>query len=296
MLRNGLVICLALVLAVPNAIAGTGAVAAGQGKLSAAAIVDKNVAARGGLAAWRSVQTLSMEGKMGAGGNRRETLGLPNPDQKAGKLEVPQRPADEAQLPFLMELKRPRKMRLEIQFAGKTAIQVFDGSHGWKLRPYLNRLEVEPYTAQETKVATLQQDLDGPLVDYASKGTRFELVGMEKVEDHDTYKLKLAMKNGQQFHVWIDAQTFLETKMEAQPRRLDGVYHPVEVYFRDYRPVSGLQIPFMLETRVLPVAKNALGVRDTPVPPEKIMVEKVVVNPKLAESAFSKPSLKQPAS
>lgn len=31
--------------------------------------------------------------------------------------------------------------------------------------------------------------------------------------------------------VWIAAKTFLEAKIEGQPRRLDGVYHPVEVSF-----------------------------------------------------------------
>jgi hypothetical protein len=294
MLRNGLGLSLILAFALPAARAAD--VAAAPAKLSAAAIVDKNVAARGGLEAWRAVQTLSMEGKMGAGGNRRETLALPNPDKKAGKLDVPSRPAGEALLPFVMELGRPRKMRLELQFAGQTAIQVYDGANGWKLRPYLNRLEVEPYTAEEAKSAAREQDLDGPLVDYAAKGTRIELVGTEKVEDHDTYKLRLAMKNGQKIHVWIDAQTFLEAKIEAQPRRMDGVYHPVEVYYRDYRAVNGLRIPFVLETRVLPVAKNALGVRDTPVPPEKIILEKITVNPTLAASAFVKPHVKPAAS
>ena len=137
----------------------------------------------------------------------------------------------------------------------------------------------------------MQADLDGPLVDYAAKGTRVELAGMEKVEDRDTYKLKLTMKNGQAIHVWIDAQTFLEAKIEGQPRRLDGTDHPVEVYFRDYRPVNGLQIPFVLETRVLPVAKTALGFKDPPVPAEKTIIEKVVVNPKLDESLFSKPEI-----
>jgi hypothetical protein len=46
--------------------------------------------------------------------------------------------------------------------------------------------------------------------------------------------------------------------MEGQPR-LEGTYHPVEVDFRDYRAVNGLQIPFVLKTKVLPVAKTALG-------------------------------------
>jgi hypothetical protein len=211
--------------------------------------------------------------------------------QNLGKKAFSRRLAEEAQLPFLLELERPRKMRMELQFNGQTALQVYDGANGWKLRPFLNRLEVEPYTADELKIASMQADLDGPLVDYAAKGTRVDLDGMEKVEGRDTYKLKLTMKDGQTIHVWIDAQTFLEAKIEGQPRRLDGTDHPVEVYFRDYRPVNGLQIPFVLETKVMPVAKNALGLTDTPVPTEEIIVEKVVVNPKLEESLFSKPDV-----
>jgi hypothetical protein len=100
---------------------------------------------------------------------------------------------------------------------------------------------------------------------------------------------KLTMKSGQALHVWIDADTFLEAKIEGQPRLLDGTYHPVEVYYRDYRPVNGLQIPYVLERRVLPVARRKMGVRDPAVPREKIMIEKVVVNPKFDESLFSKP-------
>jgi hypothetical protein len=172
---------------------------------------------------------------------------------------------------------------------------VYDGTNGWKLRPFLNRREVEPYTADEAKIAALQQDLDGPLVDYAAKGTRIELDGMEKVEDRDTFKLKLTMKNGQALHVWIDAQTFLETKIEGQPRRLDGTYHAVEVYYRDYRRVDGLQIPFVQETHVLPVARTATGLRDTPAPVEKIIIDKVAVNPKFDDSLFSEASVEMAA-
>jgi len=201
------------------------------------------------------------------------------------------RPVEEAQLPFVMELARPRKMRFELQFAGQTAIQVYDGTNGWKLRPFLNRRVIEPYTEEEARLSSMQADLDGPLVDYAAKGTKVELDGMEKVEDRDTYKLKLTMKNGSAIHVWIDAQTFLEAKMEGQPRRLDGTAHPVEVYFRDYRPVNGLQIPYLLETRVLPVAQTKLGVKDPPVPSEKTVIEKVMVNPRIDQSHFSKPEL-----
>jgi hypothetical protein len=177
-----------------------------------------------------------------------------------------------------MELARPHKMRLELQFKGQTAVQVFDGTKGWKVRPFLNRSDVEPFSAEEMKLAAMHADLDGYLIDHAAKGTRLELVGMEKVEDRDSYKLQLTLRNGQALHVWIDTQTFLETKMEGQLHRMD-------------QSVNGLQIPFVLETRVLPVGRTALGVKDTPVPVEKITIEKAVVNPKLDESVFAKPQL-----
>ena len=284
MLRKTCGIFTVVTLAVSLALAA-GAPSAQTG-LSAAQIVDKNVAARGGLQAWRAVQILSFEGKMGAGGNQRAVLHVPM--AHSNDATTPHRPKEEAQLPFLMELKRPRKMRLELQFKGQTAVQVFDGTNGWKLRPYLNRQEVEPYSEDEQKIASSREDLDGPLVDYAAKGSRVALDGTEKVEGRDTYKIKVTEKNGHAFDVWVDAQTFLETKVEGLPRRLDGTDHPVEVYYRDYRTVEGLKIPFVLETRVLPVGKNALGLRDTPVPPERIVIDKVVVNPKVEEKQFSK--------
>jgi hypothetical protein len=283
MLRRFLVVSISLAFCI--SLAAGANTSAPRAQLSAAEIVDKNVAARGGLQAWRAVQTLSLQGKMGAGGNQRATVALPLPNPK--QLTLPHRPAEEAQLPFLMELKRGRKTRFELQFAGKTAIQVYDGASGWKLRPFLNRMEVEPYTPEELKIASTQSDLDGPLVDYAAKGSRIELDGVEKVEGRDTYKLKVIEKAGHTFHVWVDAETFLEAKIEGQPRRLDGTDHSVEVYYRDYRAVDGLRIPFVLETRVLPVSRTALG-RDTPVPPEKIVIDKVVVNPKFDGQLFSK--------
>jgi hypothetical protein len=283
MLRKFLVVSISLAFCISLA-AGANTTSP-RTQLSAAEIVDKNVTARGGLQAWRAVQTLSLQGKMGAGGNQRGTVALPLPNPK--QLTLPRRPAEEAQLPFLMELKRGRKTRFELQFAGKTAIQVYDGISGWKLRPFLNRMEVEPYTPEELKIASTQSDLDGPLVDYAAKGSRIELGGVEKVEGRDTYKLKVIEKTGHAFDVWVDAETFLESKIEGQPRRLDGTDHPVEVYYRDYRAVDGLRIPFLLETRVLPVPRTALG-RDTPVPPEKIVIDKIVVNPKFDEQLFSK--------
>lgn len=243
--------------------------------LTAEQVIEKNVAARGGLEAWRAVQALSMSGKVDAGGNETPTVHVQG--VRTGGVQLPKRPAEQVQLPFRLELKRGRKSRLELDFSGHTAVQVYDGTNGWKVRPFLNRREVETFSPDEMKAAALQSDLDGPLMDYAAKGTTVELEGTDKVEGNDTYRLKLTFKNGQGQHLWVDAQTFLETKIEGTPRRLDGKYHPVEVYYRDYRTVSGLMIPYVMETKVQ-------GVKQT----EKIEVENVAINPRVEDSRFAK--------
>jgi len=289
MLRKLLAVSATLVLSI--SIASAADIAQPRATLSATEIISKNVTARGGLQAWRAVQSISMEGELGAGGNQRTPLPLPIPGNKSGKLTLPVRPAEEVQLPFEMDLQRPRKARFQIQFDGKTAVQVYDGTNGWKLRPYLNRLEVEPFTSDELKTSSMQPELDGPLVDYAAKGTRIELEGMEKVENRDAYKLRLTTKDGQAFHVWIDSRTFLEAKIEGQPRRLDGIEHPVEIYYRDYRPVNGLQIPYVLETKVLPVTHAELSGGSSAIQTEKIVLERVAVNPRLDTSLFAKPNV-----
>ena len=272
-------------------------------KLSAAQIAERNAVARGGLKAWRSIQTMTISGKMDAGrlkpeggptdarggmngmsGRRMDSRlaravaraefkqALENGEAKKDKAE-----GQMVQLPFVMELKRPRMQRVELQFQGQTAVQVYDGKNGWKVRPYLGHSDVQSFNAEELRQAADQQELDGPLIDYAAKGNKLEFEQVEAVEGRDAYKLKLTLKDGQVRHVWVDAQTFLEVKMDGS-RRMDGKQRPMATYFRDYKTVDGLKIPFTVETRVE-------GVKD----PHSIYVDKVALNAKLTDSRFAKP-------
>ncbi len=224
--------------------------------MTAERIVKRNVAARGGLDAWRAVSTLSMSGRLDAG----------------GKPSV--------ELPFVMKLKRGHKSRLEVAFKDQTAVQVYDGAQGWKVRPFLDRNEVEPYTEAEARSAASWEELDGPLIDHARKGTKVKLVGTEAVEGNAAYKLRLTFRNGEQRHVWIDGKTFLERKMEAEPRRLDGKPHAVALFYRAFRTEGGLTTPRVLETVVE-------GVKPT----RKLTIAKVVVNEPMADALFGKPQL-----
>jgi len=230
--------------------------AAPSGGLTAAQIADRNVSARGGLAAWRAVNALTLSGQLDAGGKQ------------------------PTKLPFVATFKRPHKERLELRFEEQTALQVYDGNAGWKVRPFLGRNEVEPFSAAEAKSAAASTELDGPLVDYARKGTHVELLGTEPVEGHRAYKLKLTMKDGSERRVWVDASSFLELKIDGEPRMLDGKMHKVAVYYRDYKREGGLMIPHVLETAVEGVKKT-----------HAMTIDKVAINPPADDALFAKPQL-----
>ena len=233
-------------------------------------IIERHAAARGGLSAWKVVTAIEYKGKMGAGATTYEAV--------TPKLALERRQRDEAVLPFVLQLKRPAMQRLELTFNGQTAVQEFDGKHGYKYRPFLNRTDWEPYSDTELKSAAAQPGIDGWLLDSAAKGTRVELSGKEAVDGQPAYRLKVIRKDGQVRSVWVDGKSFLEVKEEGEPRRLDGRPHEVSVFLRDYRAEQGLVVPHTIETAVQGVART-----------EKITIESVSVNPRLDDARFTHP-------
>jgi hypothetical protein len=220
--------------------------------LTAEEIVAANVAARGGLDAWRRARSMRMSGRMDAGHGM--------------------------QVPFTLQLKRGRKMRLEFLFEGQMVVQAYDGKAGWKRQPYLGPGSYALMTAEELKGAAGQADLDGPLIDYRAKGYSVELLGNETVEGRPNYKLAVTLSPGVVRHVYVDAETFLETKVDGT-RRLRGNDRKLETFFREYRRVQGLLVPHTVQTKV--EGGPAAGA---------MTIERVELNPPLEDALFAPPT------
>ena len=211
-------------------------------------LVDRNVAARGGAAAWRAVSSLRLTGQMDVGRGMKA--------------------------PYVLEQKRPGKMRLEFALKGETAIQVYDGKEGWKLVPFLGRKTPRPLTQEELREAAGPADLYGPLFDYAARGHAVELVGRETLEGREAFKLKVTLPGGAVRWVYLDAATALEVKVEAL-RKQGKRELRVETWYHDWKPVEGLLIPRRYETRIGGSKESRL-----------LTVESVRVNPALDDSRF----------
>jgi hypothetical protein len=92
--------------------------------------------------------------------------------------------------------------------------------------------------------------------------------------------LRLTLRNGDKRYLWVDAASFLEVKIDGQPRKLDGKLRHVAVYFRDYKTEHGLTTPRVQETTVE-------GVKQ----PYKMTITRVVVNEPMDDSLFQRPQL-----
>jgi hypothetical protein len=235
----------------------TGLLAAGcasGAKPSAAEIVARNVAARGGLDGWRKVETMVWRGHIESGH------------------------APEPSMQFELEQKRPNKTRLQINALGERSVRVFDGAQGWKFRSAHGRPEVEPYTPQELKSAQAGHGIDGPLIDHVAKGNSVTLESLDEIEGRKAHHLKVHLAKGGDEDVWVDAETYLEIRYDRLVDGPAGSPRRVSATYGDYRTVEGLRIPFLITTGGGPGAT-----------PDKMRIETVVLNAPLDDSAFAAP-------
>jgi hypothetical protein len=222
-----------------------------QSRLTADQVVARVFAARGGLLKIRAVKSEKISGTISFG--------------------------QDASGPFFVELKRPLKMHMQLTIQNLTMLRVYDGKSGWANNPFAGKINADAMTEEDLGNISDEADFDGPLVDYRKKGNHVELEGRDKAEDKDVYRLKVTTKKGDVRYYGIDASTFLLVKWEGK-RLADGKDFPVESYFRDYRDVNGLKFAFEIDS-----GSSATTLT------QKMVIDKIEVNPQLPESEFAKP-------
>jgi hypothetical protein len=221
-----------------------------------ARVLERNAEARGGLDAWRRVQAMVW----------------------VGHVDVANRP--DRNLPFMLEQKRPGSSRFEIISGGQKSVRVYNGKDGWKARSNgLSKPELVAFTDEELRFAHDAPVIQGPLMDFVAKGFKVRLVGDDVQEGHKQLVLSAALPNGVVHRVWLDAETFLESRLDREFRKANGQMAQTTVRYFDYHDFEGLQMPVTIETGAEPGA--GLGSR--------LVIEKVALNPDLGDEVFDRP-------
>ena len=213
-------------------------------------VIAKNIQAHGGLDKLKSVRSLRTSAKFSQGSFRAD---------------------------FRQENKRADKVREEIIIQGLAQVQAYDGKTGWQISPFGGRKDPELLSQDDLKSLVVDADIDGPLVEYKQKGHKAELVGHDSMEGTDCFKIKLSMKNGDVRYYYLDADSYLELKLEIQST-IRGALQESELYYGDYEQVNGIFYPFAVEQAQKGSASRA-----------QISVEKIEQNIPLEDAHFSMP-------
>ena len=220
-------------------------------------VLAKHYEALGGLAKLQAVQTMRITGKMAMG---------------------------PAQIPMVLELKRPASLRMDIDFQGNKLIQAYDGKTGWSINPFASaKKTAEPMTPDELKEMAVQADFDGVLVDWKAKGHTVELQGKESADGSDAYKLKVTLKNGDTIYIFLDTDSYLSVK-EAAKHTIRGAEMETETLLGDYKEVAGIMRPYSMEA----------GAKGSP-QRQKITLDKIEVNVPVDDARFKMPEAPAPA-
>jgi len=215
-------------------------------------IVGRYVTARGGMEKLKALKTLRQEGRVSAGAGRDGLV--------------------------MREIKRPGKIRFEFTVQGVTSVFASDGQRGWKVNPLEGEMTRQPLPEEVLVDAREQADIDGPLVDWKSKGSRIEVVGRETVGGHDAYKLKVTLKSGGVLTAYVEVKSANLVRTDAT-RLVRGKRVVIQTTLGDYRKTEGILFPHLVEVRA---AGRPQLVR--------IVVDKVEVNPTLSDARFTPPA------
>ena len=179
------------------------------------------------------------------------------------------------------ENKRPNKVRDQFSLQGMTAIQAYDGKTGWKVDPFGGKKDAEAMGEEELKSIVEDAEFEDPIIDYAQKGNKLELLGTDKVEGSDVYKLKLTLaSNGDVRTYYIDADGDVPIKLDVK-RTVRGAERDFEIVFGDYKDVNGWYVPFSFEIG----AKGSSSADKA-----KYVWERIDANPDIPDSRFEMPA------
>src|SRR5690242_6246903 len=216
-------------------------------------LVAKNIEAKGGATALNKLQTL----------------------RSTGKLLVPIQ--GQIELAYLQTEKRPDQVRTEASIQGMTQIEAYDGKEGWKISPFFGRKDPERMSADDVKAMVEDSEIDGPLVDWKTKGSTVEYLGTEDVDGTLAHKLKVVRKNGDISFVYLDPDHFLEIRIVTQRVR-HGAHEEIETDLGDYEKAGGVFVPTSIE----------VGHKGSP-DKQMVVIDKVEANVPVDDNIFHFP-------
>lgn len=134
-------------------------------------------------------------------------------------------------------------MRMDISVMGTENYQIITPGKGVTFMPVQGMSAPTDMSEEQAKSAQSQLDVQSSLLDYKEKGTSVELLGKEKVDGADNYKLKVTYKNGVSTTYFIGADNYRLNKTTSK-RTINGEEMEIENAYSNYKQVDGFWFSF----------------------------------------------------
>lgn len=148
-------------------------------------------------------------------------------------------------LPLTITLKRPDKVRMDVEFQGMKQIQAYDGTTAWQVQ-FMKGDEAEKMSAEQTENMKMMADFEGIMINYQKKGFTASMLGKEIVDSSETYKLAFTNTSGDSIFSYINTETFLPVKRTRYSKTKDIT---TSTLTKEYKKFEDVMLPVVLEIK-----------------------------------------------
>ncbi|HQG77469.1 MAG TPA: hypothetical protein PLS58_08260 [Bacteroidales bacterium] len=152
------------------------------------------------------------------------------------------------EMPIVLYMKNPNKLRSVATIGGQEMIQVFDGEKGWVINPMTgSRTPVE--LGQEEISQMMRSSVFQNYLDNYLRNNMLKLEGTENVNGRPVFKIKATIEGGNVIRFFIDRNNYQLVKTVADVKQ-GGVPVSLESFFTDYTETNGFILPMTTTTSV----------------------------------------------
>ena len=145
------------------------------------------------------------------------------------------------EMPMVMWMKNPNKIKSVTTFNGQEMIQAFDGEKGYVVSPMTGSTEPVEMTEDQVKQTLRNSMFQNYMANYFKNG-QLALAGEDKVNDKPAYKIKATAEGGTVIDMYIDKSSYLLVKTSTTTSQ-GGMTITMDSYPSDYKETSGLLVP-----------------------------------------------------
>ncbi len=145
------------------------------------------------------------------------------------------------EMPMVMFMKNPNKIKVTYSFNGLDMVSVFDGEKGYTMNPMTGSTEPVELTGEQLKQVQNNNAFRNELMIYY-KNNQVTSEGVEDVNGNPANKLKITPENGNPIYMFLDKKTGLIVKTSTTVEQM-GTSMNVDSYMTDYTDTKGVMMP-----------------------------------------------------